>query len=259
MVPKVAMTNAADVVKMYGPAQAGIAKAIADSVEMGILAKTIAENWVCVCTVVIDPNAKDDLKIVNNNYQAMCIAITEAMNKQSPNDTRKRPDRLPIFQVGEALVGEGNEVAHIDLVIGSKTGPVGAAFTKALAYRNMRHPNIQAHLVSGLPCKPEAALITKVTIKNPKQSAQINGPARHAVAQAVADCVSSSVILRSQADDLVVLAAVFVHWEATSDEKIYQYNYEATKLSLKRAMVGEPSIDEITAKKRTLKHPFSPI
>jgi len=29
------------------------------------------------------------------------------------------------FFIGESLVGEGNEVAHIDLVIGSKTGPAG--------------------------------------------------------------------------------------------------------------------------------------
>ena len=28
--------------------------------------------------------------------------------------------------IGEALVGEGNEIAHIDLLIGEKTGPVGA-------------------------------------------------------------------------------------------------------------------------------------
>ena len=35
--------------------------------------------------------------------------------------------------VGEALVGDGNEIAHIDLLIGSKDGPVGDAFANALA------------------------------------------------------------------------------------------------------------------------------
>ena len=37
------------------------------------------------------------------------------------------------FFIGESLVGEGNEVAHIDLIIGSKSGPTGAAFTQALS------------------------------------------------------------------------------------------------------------------------------
>ena len=35
--------------------------------------------------------------------------------------------------IGEALVGEGNEIAHIDLLIGDKSGPVGVAFANALA------------------------------------------------------------------------------------------------------------------------------
>ena len=30
-----------------------------------------------------------------------------------------------MMNIGEALVGEGNEIAHIDLLIGDKTGPVG--------------------------------------------------------------------------------------------------------------------------------------
>ena len=29
------------------------------------------------------------------------------------------------FFLGESLVGDGNEVAHIDLIIGSKSGPAG--------------------------------------------------------------------------------------------------------------------------------------
>ena len=37
--------------------------------------------------------------------------------------------------IGEALVGDGNEIAHIDLLIGSKDGPVGVAFANALARR----------------------------------------------------------------------------------------------------------------------------
>jgi 5,6,7,8-tetrahydromethanopterin hydro-lyase len=160
--------------------------------------------------------------------------------------------------IGEALVGEGNEVAHIDLLIGSKDGPVGAAFANALAGQKQGHSNLLAVLTPNLVCKPATVLITKVTIKGAAQAVQMFGPAQAAVAKAVTDSVADGVIPRSQVEDLVIVCGVFIHWEAKDDTKIYQYNYEATKLSIQRAMKGEPKIDEILAKKDTAKHPFSP-
>lgn len=160
--------------------------------------------------------------------------------------------------IGEALVGEGNEVAHIDLLIGDKTGPVGAAFANALADQKQGHSNLLAVLAPNLVCKPATVLITKVTIKGAAQAVQMFGPAQDAVARAVTDCVSDGTIPAGKAEDLVIVCGVFIHWQAKDDKKIYQYNYEATKLSIKRAMAGEPKIAEIMAKKDTVKHPFSP-
>jgi len=160
--------------------------------------------------------------------------------------------------IGEALVGEGNEVAHIDLLIGSKDGPVGVAFANALANQKQGHSNLLAVLTPNLVCKPATVLITKVTIKGAAQAVQMFGPAQAAVAKAVADCVAAGVISKAQAEDLVIVCGVFIHWEAKDDTKIYQYNYEATKLSIQRAMKGEPKIDEVLAKKDSAKHPFSP-
>lgn len=160
--------------------------------------------------------------------------------------------------IGEALVGEGNEVAHIDLLIGSKEGPVGIAFANALANQKQGFSNLLAVLTPNLVCKPAAVLITKVTIKHAPQAVQMFGPAQAAVAKAVTDCVASGVIPKAEAEKLVMIVGVFIHWEAKDDTKIYQYNYEATKLSIERAMKGEPKIEEIIAKKDTAKHPFSP-
>ena len=80
--------------------------------------------------------------------------------------------------IGEALVGEGNEVAHIDLLIGSKDGPVGAAFASALANQSQGHTNLLAVLEPNLLCKPATVLITKVTIKGLDQSLLMFGPAQ---------------------------------------------------------------------------------
>lgn len=159
--------------------------------------------------------------------------------------------------VGEALVGEGNEVAHIDLLIGSKEGPVGTAFANALADQKMGHSNLLAVLEPNLICKPATVMITKVTIKGAKQAVQMFGPAQFAVAKAVADSVAEGVIPKHQVDQLVIVCGVFIHWEAADDKKIFEYNYQATKLSIARAMKNEPSIDEVLAKKDSAKHPFS--
>jgi 5,6,7,8-tetrahydromethanopterin hydro-lyase len=158
--------------------------------------------------------------------------------------------------IGEALAGEGNEIAHIDLLIGAKTGPVGAAFANALADQKQGHSNLLAVLTPNLICKPATVLITKVTIKGADQAVQMFGPAQKAVAKAVADSVAEGIIPKNQVEELVIIAGVFIHWDAKDNAKIYQYNYEATKLSIQRAMRNEPKIDEIIAKKDTVKHPI---
>ena len=96
--------------------------------------------------------------------------------------------------IGEALAGDGNEIAHIDLLIGPKTGPVGTAFANALANQSHGHTNLLAVLTPNLLCKPATVLITKVTIKDLAQATQMFGPAQAAVARAVADSVADGVI-----------------------------------------------------------------
>ena len=160
------------------------------------------------------------------------------------------------YYVGEALVGEGNEIAHIDLMIGSKDGPVGIAFANALSTQSSGHSNLLAVLEPNVAVKPSTVMITKVTIKGMKQAVQMFGPAQFAVAKAVADSVGSGVIPADQAENLVIVCGVFIHPAAEEDQKIYNYNYEATKLAIANAMKGSPSAAEMVAKKDTASHPF---
>lgn len=157
--------------------------------------------------------------------------------------------------IGEALVGEGNEIAHIDLLIGDKAGPVGHAFAAALANQSHGHSNLLALVTPNLPAKPATVMITKVTIKGAKQAVQMFGPAQEAVGRAVVDSVAEGVIPKDKAEDYVIVCGVFIHWDAADDKKIYQYNYEATKMAVKNAMTGSPKIDEIISRKGE-RHPF---
>jgi 5,6,7,8-tetrahydromethanopterin hydro-lyase len=97
-----------------------------------------------------------------------------------------------------------------------------------------------------------------VTIKGAKQAVQMFGPAQAAVARAVVDSVESGVISKQQAEDMCILVGVFIHWDAADDNKIYDYNYQATKESIARALGGKPSVAEVIAGSKTAKHPYSP-
>jgi 5,6,7,8-tetrahydromethanopterin hydro-lyase len=159
--------------------------------------------------------------------------------------------------VGEALVGDGNEIAHIDLLIGTKEGPVGVAFANALANQSHGHSNLLAVLTPNLAVKPATVLITKVTIKGMKQAVQMFGPAQYAVAKAVADCLAEGTIPQDKAEDLVIVCGVFIHPEADDNKRILDFNYEATKLAIQNAMAGKPTAAEVVAGKDSAKHPFA--
>ena len=161
------------------------------------------------------------------------------------------------FFIGESLVGDGNEVAHIDLIIGSKSGPAGTAFTHALSNQKDGFSTLLAVVAPNLPAKPDTILFNKVTIKGAGQAVQMFGPAQAAVARAVVDSVESGVIPRERADDYCVLVGVFIHWDAKDDQKIYDYNYQATKEAIQRALANKPSAAEVVAAAKTAKHPFA--
>lgn len=158
--------------------------------------------------------------------------------------------------VGEALAGEGNEVAHIDLLIGDKAGPVGVAFANALARQSAGHTNLLAVLTPNLAVKPSTVMVTKVTIDGMNQAVQMFGPAQAAVAKAVADSVAENVIPTDQAEELVIVCGVFIAPAATDNKKIYEYNYQATKQAVQNAMTGKPTADEMLAGKDQAEHPF---
>src|SRR5438876_10656249 len=140
------------------------------------------------------------------------------------------------FFLGESLVGDGNEVAHIDLIIGSKSGHAGQAFVNTLANNTDGFTKLLAVVTPNLPAKPDALLFNKVTIKGATQAVQMFGPAQAAVARAVVDSVSSGVIPRDKVDDYCILVGVFIHWQAKNDKKIFDFNYRAVKESIERAL-----------------------
>src|SRR5208282_4452828 len=161
------------------------------------------------------------------------------------------------LMVGESLVGDGNEVAHIDLIIGPRGSAAETAFAHALTNNKDGFTALLAVVAPNLAAKPSTVMFNKVTIKGAKQAVQMFGPAQHAVAKAVADSVADGTIPVAEADNLFICVGVFIHWDAADDAKIQDYNYTATKEAIARAVKGEPKAAEVVAKRNDAKHPFA--
>ena len=165
--------------------------------------------------------------------------------------------KITKLSVGESLVGEGNEIAHIDLIIGPRGSAAETAFANFLTNNKDVFSSLLAVVAPNLMVKPATVMFNKVTIKGSKQAVQMFGPAQRAVAMAVADSVEDGTIPADEADDLFISVGVFIHWQAEDDAKIEEFNYKATKEAIERAVAGTPTAAEVVAGKKEAKHPFA--
>ena len=159
--------------------------------------------------------------------------------------------------IGESLVGDGNEVAHIDLMIGPRGSAAETAFCNGLVNNKDGFTSLLAVVAPNLPARPHTMMFNKVTIKGSKQAVQMFGPAQRAVAMAVMDCVEDGTIPADEADDVFISVGVFIHWQAEDDNKIQDYNYQATKEAIQRAVKGEPTASQVVSQKGGAEHPFA--
>jgi len=160
------------------------------------------------------------------------------------------------LKVGEALAGGGAEVAHIDLMIGLKNGPLGEAFAKAKAAPAVGHEPLLAVLEPNLAVKPDTLIVPTVTITSMRQASMVFGPAQTAVAKAVVDSIADGMIPKEAAEDLIIIANVFVHPTAVDRQRVYINNYKAMRHAIRKTIEGRPSIDELIENKDRSKHPF---
>jgi len=160
------------------------------------------------------------------------------------------------LRIGEALAGKDAEVAHIDLLIGEKNGPLGEAYAKAKATPSAGHEPLLAILEPNLAVKPATVIIPTVTIRSMRQASMVYGPAQTAVAKAVADSVADGTLPKALADDLLIIASVFVHPSAVDRQRVYINNYKAMRHAIRKAVEGRPTMDEILENKERSKHPF---
>jgi len=108
------------------------------------------------------------LREFNVDFKEIADVASRAQVIETVGDSRRHA-----YFIGEALVGEGNEVAHTDLLVGDKEGPVGKAFAAGLSHLSMGHTPLLAVIRPNLPPKPHTLLVPKVTVKNSEDTNKI--------------------------------------------------------------------------------------
>ncbi|MEA5036631.1 MAG: bifunctional 5,6,7,8-tetrahydromethanopterin hydro-lyase/3-hexulose-6-phosphate synthase [Methanocorpusculum sp.] len=159
-----------------------------------------------------------------------------------------------MFLIGEALVGDGAELAHIDLMIGDKNGPVGMSFANGLTQLSAGHTPLLGVIRPNLLPKPAVLIVPKVTLKHTEQVTQIFGPAQAAVSKAIADALEDGVFEGMDVEENVIVASVFIDPSAKDFNKLYRFNYGATRLALSRALDKFPDVATVLKEKDRAAH-----
>lgn len=166
-----------------------------------------------------------------------------------------------IFKSGEATIlakdGQFTD-AMPEILIGDVSGPVGNAFANMMG-QTAGHTRMFAIRACNQQVRPATIMVSKVTMKNSAYVDLFGGVVQSATADAVLDCVIENILPRDQVDNLCIVSLVWIDPRCATDKNLdhkdlYRTNYEATKLAIKRAMNGEPKLDELIANRHKLKH-----
>lgn len=144
--------------------------------------------------------------------------------------------------IGESFVGEGANAAHINVVIGSKGGPVEIAWTTALATPRIGHTPFVAVLRPSLPVLPLTLFVNKAATNSDLHGKLTWGAAQAGVASGVASAVNDGLIPAEDARDLLCIAAVWVDPEANDEEEVFANNQASTRGAIEAAVHGTPSV-----------------
>ncbi|MFW9930468.1 MAG: formaldehyde-activating enzyme, partial [Candidatus Thorarchaeota archaeon] len=160
------------------------------------------------------------------------------------------------LKVGESLVGDRAELAHIDLLIGDKKGPVGEAYAKALTHPAKGREGLQVILEPNMQVKPPTVMIPTVKISSLRHASLTYGPAQAAIAKAVVQCVEDGILPKEMAEDIVLIVNVFVHPSASARKRVFINNYKATRNAIRKTMEGLPTIEDNVRNAENARHPL---
>jgi formaldehyde-activating enzyme len=153
--------------------------------------------------------------------------------------------------VGEGFAGPPfSEVAHIDLLLGRKDGPVGRAIERA---QGEPRPGHELAVISQ---RPLTLLVPTVTVRGAKARQLVYEEAASGIQLALEHAVAAHNLPAAILDDICLIANVFVHPAASIRQRVKINNYKAMRGAVRKALEGRPTLEELVAEKEAARHPF---
>ncbi|MFG2971024.1 formaldehyde-activating enzyme [Streptomyces sp. NPDC048288] len=153
----------------------------------------------------------------------------------------------PTALIGESFVGAGADAAHTNLVIGRKGGPVETAWATALATPSAGHVPFVTVLRPSVPVKPLTLFVTKAAAVGDLHERATWGSAQAGLAQGIADAVADGLIPAADADDLLIVAAVWVNPAVGDLDASFQNQRAAAYGAVRAAVTGTPTVSDVLA------------
>ena len=158
--------------------------------------------------------------------------------------------------IGESFIGSGPNAAHINVIAGPRSGPVGYAWANALSSPTIGHVPFMVVLQPGVPVKPATVLINKADLRGEAHETMTWGPAQAGVASGVQECLLEGLLPAEAENEWCVIVAVWVNWNADDADAVFANNYEASKRALMNAMRVEPTLDAVREAAKRPHNPF---
>lgn len=159
-------------------------------------------------------------------------------------------------QIGEAFVGRGANAAHVNTVLGLRSGPVGAAFATIIGSPSAGHVPFLVVARPNVPVQPPTLFVNKAPLQGEAHELLTWGAAQAGVAAGVTLALKDGTVPVHLAKTLVVIAAVWVDPGASEEEEVYANNREATCTSLQRGKAGLPSMEQVMDAGEFPENPF---
>ncbi|MFK0158080.1 formaldehyde-activating enzyme [Streptomyces sp. NPDC090493] len=171
------------------------------------------------------------------------------------------PTRPPGFAatalIGESFVGDGANAAHTNIVLGRKGGPVETAWATALATPSAGHVPFLTVVRPSVPVKPLTLFVTKAAAAGELHERATWGAAQAGLAQGVADAVEEGLVPAADADDLLIIAAVWVNPAVDDLDASFRNQRAAAYGAVRAAVTGTPTVaDVLAAAKEGATNPF---
>ncbi|MFW9908061.1 MAG: 4-hydroxy-tetrahydrodipicolinate synthase [Candidatus Thorarchaeota archaeon] len=196
----------------------------------------------------------EDLQLIPRGSVTFKMGEQSIVARSYPKAVGLVPDVVEDLTLlhGESLCGAGQEVAHIDLVMGLREGPLKVSLENAGIIRQGYHT---ADEVKDL--KPQTIFSPTVTITHDGHKKMVYEVAQKAVIDAVTRSITDGVIPDELIDDIIIAVNVFVHPDAVNARRVHINNFRAVRHALRRAIEGRQSIQEIKSCKESARHPFA--